>query len=164
MSRSVLRSLSFCARELLWHRFNHNPSHILPLFSFDASSAISIAPRFFSSSNNLSDKVSFTQTHDKDNPSHSGEVISSEELKKRISKLEEGDDGAIPDIFEGILSRILAGKPEEGHNELRKDLFGEETESDREETESADDSEDLELDLDEEEMEGTDEQQTHRSL
>ncbi|KAI9101532.1 hypothetical protein K1719_023776 [Acacia pycnantha] len=155
MYRTAFRNLSFCARYLLLHRLNHNPNHALPLFS---SSAHSIAPRFFSSTNNLSNQVSSTQAHtrEKEDPSLSEDVISNAELKKRISKLEEGDTEAIPEIFEGILSRMLAGKPEEAQNELRKELLGERTESDEEETESADNSEDIEFDLDDE-MSGTDE-------
>lgn len=75
-----------------------------------------------------------------------------EELKKRIAKLEEGDTEAIPDIFEGILKRLLSEKPEEAHNELRKELLGEEAEF------TGDDTEGEEFDSDEEIMSETDEE------
>ncbi|KAF7844484.1 kinesin-like protein KIF21A [Senna tora] len=68
-------------------------------------------------------------------------------MKKRIVKLEEGDREAIPEIFEGILEKLLSGKPEEAHNELRKEIIGKEAKSSED-----DDTEDEESDFDEEDM------------
>ncbi|KAF7812258.1 kinesin-like protein KIF21A [Senna tora] len=69
------------------------------------------------------------------------------QLKKRIVKLEEGDREAIPEIFEGILEKLLSGKLEEAHNELRKEIIGKEAKSSED-----DDTEDEESDFDEEDM------------
>ena len=44
------------------------------------------------------------------------------ELKKRIDKCLEGDEEAIPSIFEAILSRKLSGKHEESDNESLEEI------------------------------------------
>ncbi|KAF7844490.1 kinesin-like protein KIF21A [Senna tora] len=69
------------------------------------------------------------------------------ELKERIGKLEKGDREAIHEIFEGILEKLLSGKPEEAHNELRNEIIGKEANSSKD-----DDTEDEESDFDEEDM------------
>ncbi|XVF53866.1 hypothetical protein PTKIN_Ptkin05aG0133700 [Pterospermum kingtungense] len=50
--------------------------------------------------------------------------VSNEELKKRIQKFFDGDEDAIPSIFEGILKRKLSGKHEESDDELMKEIRG----------------------------------------
>ncbi|KAK1372015.1 Ankyrin repeat domain-containing protein [Heracleum sosnowskyi] len=51
-----------------------------------------------------------------------GEDFSKEALKAQIERYLAGDAEAIPDIFEGILKRKLAGKHDESDDELLQDL------------------------------------------
>ncbi|KAK8680117.1 hypothetical protein V6N13_109071 [Hibiscus sabdariffa] len=53
-----------------------------------------------------------------------GDDVSKEELKMRIQKFYDGDDDAIPSIFEGILKRKLSGKHEESDDELMREICG----------------------------------------
>lgn len=50
------------------------------------------------------------------------EDVSNEELKRRIEKYFEGDEEAIPSIFEAILKRKLAGKHDESDDELMEEF------------------------------------------
>lgn len=44
------------------------------------------------------------------------------ELKSRIEKYLEGDEDAVPSIFEAILSRKLSGKHDQSDDELMEEL------------------------------------------
>ncbi|KAL9252805.1 hypothetical protein AKJ16_DCAP09002 [Drosera capensis] len=50
------------------------------------------------------------------------EDVSTEELKKRINKFFDGDEEALPSIFEGIMARKMAGKHDDSDDELMKEL------------------------------------------
>ena len=52
-----------------------------------------------------------------------------------MAKLQEGDDEAIPSVFEAILQRYLAGKPIEDDQELMKEILGKGTGSEDEDDE-----------------------------
>ncbi|KAH1131283.1 hypothetical protein J1N35_002661 [Gossypium stocksii] len=67
--------------------------------------------------------------------------VSNKELKRRIQKFLDGDEDAIPSIFEGILKRKLSGKHEESDDELMKEIRGERKQP-------LDDADDLEFDSD----------------
>ncbi|KAI4347214.1 hypothetical protein L6164_008046 [Bauhinia variegata] len=133
MRGALLRNFSFCARNLLLSRYNQNPNPIPLIVSLSASNGST--PRFYSSINNLRDEPRFTKTQKKESPVDA-EDVTDEEMKKRLSKLREGDADAIPLVFEAILKRKLSGKHEEEEDhELIEEIFGEGTES-----ESADES------------------------
>lgn len=71
------------------------------------------------------------------------------ELKRRIQKFLDGDEDAMPSIFEGILKRKLSGKHEESDDELMKEIRGEWKQP-------LDDADDLEFDSDLTDSSGTD--------
>ncbi|XP_022766093.1 uncharacterized protein LOC111310974 [Durio zibethinus] len=48
--------------------------------------------------------------------------VGKNELRMRIQKFFDGDEDAIPSIFEGILKRKLSGKHEESDDELMKEI------------------------------------------
>ncbi|GAB2223816.1 hypothetical protein Droror1_Dr00004558 [Drosera rotundifolia] len=50
------------------------------------------------------------------------EDVSTEELKKRINKFFDGDEEALPSIFEAIMARKLTGKHDDSDDELMKEL------------------------------------------
>ncbi|KAG2313254.1 hypothetical protein Bca4012_027840 [Brassica carinata] len=53
----------------------------------------------------------------------SDEVVSKEELKKRIrSFLEDGDEDALPDLFEAMMTRKLSGKHDESDDEVMEEV------------------------------------------
>ncbi|KAJ4909362.1 hypothetical protein Rs2_03983 [Raphanus sativus] len=53
----------------------------------------------------------------------SEEVVSKEELKKRIqSFLEDGDEDALPDLFEAMMKRKLSGKHDESDDEVMEEV------------------------------------------
>ncbi|CAN6845127.1 unnamed protein product [Brassica oleracea var. botrytis] len=53
----------------------------------------------------------------------SNEVVSKEELKKRIqSFLEDGDEDALPDLFEAMMTRKLSGKHDESDDEVMEEV------------------------------------------
>ncbi|CAF1910656.1 BnaC02g22450D [Brassica napus] len=55
--------------------------------------------------------------------SGSDEVVSKEELKKRIqSFLEDGDEDALPDLFEAMMTRKLSGKHDESDDEVMEEV------------------------------------------
>ncbi|WCJ21918.1 hypothetical protein M5689_004030 [Euphorbia peplus] len=67
-------------------------------------SSVHSTPRFYSSND-----PNITPTQNPKNPNDDVEVITDQELKRRIARLDEGDETAIPDIFEAILKRKLLG-------------------------------------------------------
>lgn len=86
------------------------------------------------------------------------------ELKRRVARLREGDDDAIPEVFEAVLQRYLTGKPIEADQDLMRDILGKGTESKDDDevgkgTESEDDDDEEnedEFDSDSEEMSDSD--------
>ncbi|KAK3225268.1 hypothetical protein Dsin_005130 [Dipteronia sinensis] len=112
MKRALLRNYFFYARNFVQFpsKFNTNQPNIL---SFRLASLIRPRLRFYSSNS--------APTHN-NNGSVEFDDVSNEELKKRIDKYLEGDEEAIPSIFEAILSRKLAGKHEESDNELLEEI------------------------------------------
>lgn len=73
------------------------------------------------------------------------------ELKRRVARLREGDDDAIPEVFEAVLQRYLTGKPIDADQDLMRDILGKETESKDDDEENED-----EFDSDSEEMSDSD--------
>lgn len=69
-----------------------------------------------------------------------------EELKRRVARLQEGDEDAIPSLFEAIMQRYLTNKPIEADPELMKEILGKGTVSESEEDED-DEEEEWESDL-----------------
>ncbi|KAK2647949.1 hypothetical protein Ddye_015438 [Dipteronia dyeriana] len=112
MKRALLRNYFLYARNFLRSpsKFNTNQRHIL---SVRLASLVRPRLRFYSSNS--------APTHN-NNASVEFDDVSNEELKKRIDKYLEGDEDAIPSIFEAILSRKLAGKHEESDNELLEEI------------------------------------------
>ncbi|KAL1318466.1 hypothetical protein HN51_070788 [Arachis hypogaea] len=143
MKGALFRNLSLFTRHLRLSPFNATP----PSSSFSLSLAASTAlcTRFFSSSsrNTVSDQPNFSHTHNKNDPIDV-EDISNEELKRRVARLREGDDEAIPSLFEAILQRSLAGKPIEDDPELMRDILGKGTDSEVEDEDEDDDYSDWE--------------------
>ncbi|KAL9433201.1 hypothetical protein AB3S75_028093 [Citrus x aurantiifolia] len=77
-------------------------------------------PRFrFYASESDSSKLPNTQNN---SGSIGVEDVSSQELKSRIEKYLEGDEDAVPSIFEAILSRKLSGKHDQSDDELMEEL------------------------------------------
>ncbi|KAK4844407.1 hypothetical protein QYF36_019886 [Acer negundo] len=111
MKRALLRNYSLYSRNFLQcpSKLNTNQPNIL-----SARLASLVRPRLFYSSNSA-------PTHN-NNGSAEFDDVSNEELKKRIDKYLEGDEEAIPSIFEAILSRKLAGKHDESDDELLEEI------------------------------------------
>ncbi|XP_004512888.1 uncharacterized protein [Cicer arietinum] len=124
MSAIILRNISFTA-----HRFRL--SHPLN------SSLLSLSKHtsFFSSR--------IPHTHENNQQPLDVEEISNEELKRRVARLKEGDEEAIPSVFEAILQRYLTGKPIEADQDLMREILGkgEESKDDDEEDEDEDEDE-----------------------
>ncbi|KAG4190916.1 hypothetical protein ERO13_A07G059300v2 [Gossypium hirsutum] len=89
-------------------------------------------------------QIRFYSTNGDDN-----DDVSNKELKRRIQKFLDGDEDAMPSIFEGILKRKLSGKHEESDDELMKEIRGEWKQP-------LDDADDLEFDSDLTDSSGTD--------
>ncbi|KAL1216840.1 hypothetical protein V5N11_025329 [Cardamine amara subsp. amara] len=63
--------------------------------------------------------VFFSSQSDPASNLNSEEVVSKEELKKRIqSFLDDGDEDALPDLFEAMMIRKLSGKHDESDDEV----------------------------------------------
>ncbi|KAJ7970339.1 Ribosomal protein S24/S35 [Quillaja saponaria] len=120
MKRALFRNVSVYAGDLLLsslrYKLNPNPT----LVSLSASTQTKL--RFYSSRNNsLGGTNNLSKTLNEDVPVDD-EIVSNQELKRRIEKLYEGDADEIPSIFEAILKRKLAGKYEEADNELMEEI------------------------------------------
>ncbi|MCI17934.1 hypothetical protein A2U01_0039085, partial [Trifolium medium] len=50
-------------------------------------------------------------------------------MKKRVARLQEGDEEAIPAVFEAVLQRYLIGKPIDADQDLMREILGKGTES-----------------------------------
>ncbi|XP_062117028.1 uncharacterized protein LOC133830927 [Humulus lupulus] len=98
MKGSLLRRISFRAQTLL------SPSSLLPLA---ASTHSTLAFYCSDPSNSSKGQISDDDASD------------SQDLKKKIDAYLEGDEEAIPSIFEAILERQLAGLV--GKHDVRKD-------------------------------------------
>ncbi|KAJ0048479.1 hypothetical protein Pint_16569 [Pistacia integerrima] len=125
----------FYARNFLLFPPKFNASHkISPIqLAFSARPTV----RFYTSE---SDSSNFARTQN-DNGGADVEDVSNEELKRRIEKYLEGDEEAIPSIFEAILSRKLAGKHEESDDELMEEIRRKNSEEDHVKEEEEFDSE-----------------------
>ncbi|KAK1576914.1 hypothetical protein Q3G72_017450 [Acer saccharum] len=112
MKRALLRNNFHYARNFLGSpsKLNTNQPNIL---SVRLASLVRPRLRFYSSNS--------APTHN-NNGSVEFDDVSNEELKKRIDKYLEGDEEAIPSIFEAILSRKLAGKHDESDDELLEEI------------------------------------------
>lgn len=69
------------------------------------------------------------------------------ELKRRVARLKEGDDEAIPAVFEAVLQRYLTGKPIDADQDLMREILGKGTVSkddDEEDEDEFDSDSDLE--------------------
>ncbi|XP_015882790.2 uncharacterized protein LOC107418600 [Ziziphus jujuba] len=119
---SVLRTVSFYARNCLLRlpttiTKTPPPSSLIPLAS---SSRTGLS--FYSSGRSVPSEI-----HEKNDPADSADDVTGKELKKRVEKYFDGDEEAIPSIFEAILERKLAkleGKLDEKDEELVEKIFG----------------------------------------
>uniref|UniRef100_M4CV65 Uncharacterized protein n=1 Tax=Brassica campestris TaxID=3711 RepID=M4CV65_BRACM len=112
MRRFVQRFPSLLARNLIHHPptiLRHpkiNPRVVVPSLNRVTSRFV-----FFSSESNSA------------RGSGSDEVVSKEELKKRIqSFLDDGDEDALPDLFEAMMTRKLSGKHDESDDEVMEEV------------------------------------------
>ncbi|KAA8542743.1 hypothetical protein F0562_023895 [Nyssa sinensis] len=129
MKRTLLINFSLPARNLLLSppptMFKPNPNINISLFSLSSTPA---KIRLFSSEDDSStenpkplSETNLVQSQNKD-VSIDVDDVSKQELKKRIEKYFEGDEEAIPSIFEAILKRKLAGKHDETDDELMNEI------------------------------------------
>ncbi|KAJ1387725.1 hypothetical protein SESBI_39712 [Sesbania bispinosa] len=149
MNANFLRNLSFHARRFRLSPFNRNPNPTPSLL-------LTLSPHstfFFSSRSDQPNNLK------KQEPLDDVEDISNEELKRRVARLREGDEEAIPPVFEAILQRYLTGKPIEEDQELMREILGNGTRSENDEEDEFDsdlegmsdtDYEDEDTDLDSE--------------
>ncbi|KAM7482972.1 hypothetical protein LguiB_007555 [Lonicera macranthoides] len=100
------------------------------LISPSSASASLLKLRFFTSKKDPSIEnsthsphhhIDLSQTHNKDVPTGDDDDTRTE-LKIQIEKYLEGDEEAIPSIFEAILKRKLAGKHDESDDELMNEF------------------------------------------
>ncbi|KAL6973582.1 hypothetical protein U1Q18_027767 [Sarracenia purpurea var. burkii] len=119
---------------VLYTRSSLSPEILKPLPNANKASLASLSAlpalklRFLSSKTDSFNAISTSvpesnsaQTQ-KEQSSIDVEDISNEELKRRIQKYFEGDEEAIPSIFEAILKRKLAGKHDESDDELMEEF------------------------------------------
>ncbi|CAH2067132.1 unnamed protein product [Thlaspi arvense] len=67
--------------------------------------------------------VFFSSVPESANGSKSDDVLSKEELKKRIqSFLDDGDEDALPDLFEAMMTRKLSGKHDDSDDEVMEEV------------------------------------------
>ncbi|KAE8735026.1 hypothetical protein F3Y22_tig00000483pilonHSYRG00019 [Hibiscus syriacus] len=111
MKLALLRNMSFLGCRFLQSSAKSNTFLPLPKQPsyFSLAALIRSQPRFYSTNGGGGD--------DDDD-------VSKEELKMRIKKFFDGDDEAIPSIFEGILKRKLTGKHDESDDELMREICG----------------------------------------
>ncbi|XP_048232219.1 uncharacterized protein LOC125370494 [Ricinus communis] len=107
MKTATLRNLSLYTRNLLLSppKSITNSNSYFPLFVSLARSRL----RFYSSESDSSGKPNFNHTHKPNGSVEDVDGVSDQEIKKRIEKFYQGDEGEIPAIFEAILKRKLAG-------------------------------------------------------
>ncbi|GMI76589.1 hypothetical protein like AT4G21460 [Hibiscus trionum] len=109
MKEALLRNMSLFGCRFL--QSSAKPITLLPLPKqpsyFSLAALVRPQPRFYSTNGGGGD-----------------DDVSKEELKMRIQKFYDGDDDAIPSIFEGILKRKLTGKHEESDDELMREICG----------------------------------------
>ncbi|XP_044476373.1 uncharacterized protein LOC123203940 [Mangifera indica] len=97
----------FYTRNFLLFLPKFNASHTISLIQHGSPAPPTV--RFYTPESKSSN-FALTQNN---NGARDVEDVSNEELKRRIDKFFEGDEEAIPSIFEAILRRKLAGKHEE---------------------------------------------------
>lgn len=76
-------------------------------------------------------------------------------MKRRVARLKEGDDDAIPAVFEAVLQRYLTGKPIDADQDLMREILGKGTVS-KDDDEEDEDEFDSDSDSDLEGMSDTD--------
>ncbi|KAJ6748979.1 hypothetical protein OIU79_029963 [Salix purpurea] len=112
MKRALLANLSSCARNLRLSPpiLNPNPSPSLAQLTVPTRSRLS---RFYSSESDSSREAQFTQTQKSNGSIEDADELSTQEIKMLVEKYYEGEDDALPLIFEGIIKRKLAGIPDD---------------------------------------------------
>ncbi|KAJ6672696.1 hypothetical protein OIU85_013978 [Salix viminalis] len=112
MKRALLTNLSSCARNLRLSPpiLNPNPSPSLAQLTVPTRSRLS---RFYSSESDSSCEAQFTQTQKSNGSIEDADELSTQEIKMLVDKYYEGEDDALPLIFEGIIKRKLAGIPDD---------------------------------------------------
>ncbi|KAJ9174008.1 hypothetical protein P3X46_017083 [Hevea brasiliensis] len=107
MNRAIPRSLSLQIRS---HLLDPLKSVTNPITSsFIVVSRTRSTQIFYSSESDTSHEAKFARTQTRHGEVDDVAGVSNHELKKRIEKYYEGDEEAIPEIFEAILKRKLAG-------------------------------------------------------
>ncbi|KAL5079557.1 hypothetical protein RYX36_007978 [Vicia faba] len=117
MNTLLLRSISIHARRLrLSYPYKSSPSLL----------TLSQPTSFFSSRSDIDPPPYIPRTHDNKQQQQPLDVeeISNEELKRRVARLKEGDDDAIPAVFEAVLQRYLTGKPIDADQDLMREILG----------------------------------------
>ncbi|CAJ2637089.1 unnamed protein product [Trifolium pratense] len=143
MTSILLRNISSHARRIHLSHYSLKSSSPSLLSFFKPTS-------FFSSrSDSPPPPISHTHENNKNQQPPDIEVISNEELKRRVARLQEGEEEAIPAVFEAVLQRYLVGKPIDADQDLMREILGKGTES-------KDSDEEDELDSDEEDELGSD--------
>ncbi|CAL5186610.1 unnamed protein product [Lathyrus oleraceus] len=139
MNTIFLRNISFHASRIrLSYPYKSSPSLLSP----------SQSTSFFSSRSDSDPPPYIPHTHEnKQQQPLDVEEISNEELKRRVARLKEGDDDAIPAVFEAVLQRYLTGKPIDADQDLMREILGKGTVSkddDEEDEDEFDSDSDLE--------------------
>ncbi|GAU30732.1 hypothetical protein TSUD_145290 [Trifolium subterraneum] len=124
MTSILLRNISFHARRIHLSHYSlksYSPS----LLSFFKPTS------FFSSRSDPPPPPPISHTHEKNKNQQPLDIeeISNEELKRRVARLREGDEEAIPEVFEAVLQRYLIGKPIKADQDLMREILGKGTES-----------------------------------
>ncbi|XP_058722485.1 uncharacterized protein LOC131594385 [Vicia villosa] len=139
MNTILLRNISYHARRIrLSYPYKSSPSIL----------SLSQPTSFFSSRSDTDPPPYIPSTHDnKQQKPLDIEEISNEELKRRVARLKEGDDDAIPAVFEAVLQRYLTGKPIDADQDLMREILGKGTvakDDDEEDEDEFDSDSDLE--------------------
>ncbi|KAK2451538.1 Ribosomal protein S24/S35 [Trifolium repens] len=130
MTSILLRNISFHARRIHLSHYSlksSNPPSLLTFFK----------PTSFFSSRSDPPPPPFSHINEKNKNQQSLDIeeISNEELKRRVARLKEGDEEAIPAVFEAVLQRYLTGKPIDADQDLMREILGKGTESENDEEE-----------------------------
>ncbi|CAK8534073.1 unnamed protein product [Lathyrus sativus] len=137
MNTILLRNISFHAHRIrLSYPYKSSPSLL----------SLSQPTSFFSSRSDSDPPPYIPHTHDNKQQQQPLDVeeISNEELKRRVARLKEGDDDAIPAVFEAVLQRYLTGKPIDADQDLMREILGKGTVSKDEDEDEFDSDSDLE--------------------
>ncbi|XP_020891784.1 uncharacterized protein LOC9325009 isoform X2 [Arabidopsis lyrata subsp. lyrata] len=112
MRRFLQRVPTLLARNFLHSPANFRHSNINP--------RVVVVPLFERA---ISRFVFFSSESDSARGFKNDEVLSKEELKKRIqSFLDDGDEDSIPDLFEAMMIRKLSGKHDDSDDEVMEEV------------------------------------------